>query len=382
EQELLHEHGEKWLPSGIGGNPCAFRRGFVEEITLTPEEFLTSASWFFGQTPIRELCLRQRKQSHADSDRSDSPVVRLAQSPLLARLDGLDLQFPVGRYAAQALIESPHLEGLRRLRLSGNLDGNPLVIWGTVPRGPRLRHLDLSNCLRISSAVLRTLVEMPHLAQLTHLNLAQTSLTLDDLRYLVHSPRLASLRVLNLNGNRLTHKAVSVLAEGTILSSLERLWLEANLLGDAGAIALLEWPALPRLTSLSLAQNQIFASGMKAVAESPALRELVSLNLSRNVSCDEGVVALAFSSWTRLQGLNLWFNGIGDKGIRALASSEGLSQLTRLNLTANSITNSGARRLIEASGLPRLSRLDLLRNDIGEAEQQRLRDRFGPFVYC
>jgi hypothetical protein len=73
---------------------------------------------------------------------------------------------------------------------------------------------------------------------------------------------------------------------------------------------------------------------------------------------------------------------VGDKGLRALAHSEAFSQLTYLNLTANCITSAGAQILIDSSVLPRLARLDLLRNDISEAEQQMLRDRFGPFVYC
>jgi uncharacterized protein (TIGR02996 family) len=104
EQELLHEHGRKWLPSGIGGSQCVFRRGFVEEITLSPEEFLTSASCLFGQTPIRDLCLRQSTQTLADSDCSDRAVARVAQSPFLARLNGLGLLLPLGRYAGQALM--------------------------------------------------------------------------------------------------------------------------------------------------------------------------------------------------------------------------------------------------------------------------------------
>jgi hypothetical protein len=121
---------------------------------------------------------------------------------------------------------------------------------------------------------------------------------------------------------------------------------------------------------------------MKALAEATALREVISLNLARNVSCDDGAAVLASANWSRLQALNLWFNGVGDKGIRALASSPGLSQLTRLNLTANRVTDAGARALVESSGMPRLARLDLTRNDIGEAEQERLRHYFGTFVNC
>jgi uncharacterized protein (TIGR02996 family) len=335
EQELLREHEAKWLPNGIGEGPCVFRRGFVEEITLAPHDFFTRAEQVFEQIPLRYLCLRTVNRR--------VELERIAEASLI-----------VGGVTFQRVAHSPRLAHLRGLRLAFALEAEEL----------------------------RSLQESPYLANLWELNLAHTGLTIENLRLLADSSSLPSLRELNLSGNRLTHAAAAVLAEGRLLSQLETLHLESNLLGDAGAVIVREWPALPRLTRLNLGHNQIFAAGAKALAEAPALRELISLNLSRNISCDEGAAALASSGWTRLQALNLWFNGVGDRGVRALAHAETLSQLTRLNLTANCVTDVGARALIESRSLPRSARLDLLRNDIGEAEQQRLRERFGPFVYC
>src|SRR6516162_6088198 len=43
EQELLREHEAKWLPKDMGQAQCIFRRGFVEEIELFAQDFLTVA---------------------------------------------------------------------------------------------------------------------------------------------------------------------------------------------------------------------------------------------------------------------------------------------------------------------------------------------------
>ncbi len=356
QQELLSEHETKWLPKNIDNASCVFRRGFVEEISLLLQDFLTEAKSIFEQTPLRHVCLRGPISSaECKRYREGIGLRHVMRSPHLARLRGLSLAFPPVVDDWRCLSESSSLANLTDLKLFAS---------------------------ELPSLVFRELMRTPYLANLRYLNLARTALMIDDLRFLADSPSLASLRELNLSDNNLTHEAARILAEGRLLSQLETLHLDSNLLGDAGALIVREWPALPRLARLSLGHNQIFAAGVRALAQAPALRELIALDLFGNISCDDGTAALASSNWSRLQALNLRFNGVGDKGVRALASSESLSQLTRLDLIANRITNGGARALIKSSGLPRLARLDLLRNDIGAAAQQRLRDRLGAFVYC
>lgn len=388
EQELLCEHEAKWLPRSIVGfAECVFRRGFVEEITLRGQHFLKVADQIFEQAPIRYVRLSERTRTteRRGADRERTTPRLIAQCPHLARLRGLSSARYLTGEDLRDLSDSPYLDNLTDLGLHGlrlSLE-DAHTTWVSQLVRPTLHSLDLSYCeLHLRSPVLHSLTHTPHLSNLRRLNLSHSMLTIDVLRALANSASLTNLRELNLSANRLTHEAVRVLAESHLLLQLETLHLDSNLLGDAGALAVREWPALPRLTRLSLGQNQVFAAGIKALAGAPVLRELISLDLSRNVSCDEGVAALASSGWAHLQALSLWFNGVGDKGIRALASSETLSQLTRLDLTANCITDVGARALIQSPGLQRLARLDLLRNDIGAEEQQRLRDRFGPFVYC
>lgn len=367
EQELLREHGTKWLPKEIGHISCIFHRGFVEEITLSPEAFLDEADRLFEQAPIRRLHLRPRGWERAE--RPDASLSEIASSRHLVRIHRLSLiDLTLSRSELRDFLVSPVLRQLTDLQLSQLTVGNA--------ERPESRPDELP------AEIVHDLTELPYRADLKALYLTDTALTLDGLRLLANSSSFGSLRELNLNGNRLTHETARILTGGHLLPQLETLHLDSNRLGDAGAWAMCEWPALPRLTRLSLGHNQIFAAGIQALAEAPALRGLISLNLARNIACDEGTAALAASGWTRLQALNLWFNGIGDAGVRALARSEMLSRLTRLNLTANCITSAGARALIESPHLPRLVRLDLQRNEIGATEQRRLRDRFGPFVSC
>lgn len=355
EQEMLREHQAEWLPKDIGNVPCVFRRGFVEEISLFTQDFLTVAERLFEQTPLQHLCLRE-PISAAEIGRAREGMgwERITQSPYLARLRGLSLAIPLGFEVLRRLNESSYLANLTDLKLisSSRLEGDS-IDWASLIQRPTLRSLTLSN----------------------------HALGLEDLSVLANASSLTSLRELNLNGNYLTHQAATVLAEGRLLPQLETLHLESNLLGDAGALAMREWPPLPRLRCLSLGHNQIFAAGVQALAAAPALSELISLDLFGNISCDAGTVALASSPHlSHLRALNLRFNGVADEGVCALAHSETMSRLTRLNLTANRITSAGARALVESPTLSSLARLDLPRNDIAADEQEMLRQRFGPFV--
>jgi uncharacterized protein (TIGR02996 family) len=370
ERELLAAHESEWLPQRELTGECRFCRGFVEEIALTPEAFLNSASQFFEQAPIRHLCLRGLGR-----------MEQVARSPYLSRLTELDLRHP-NSPDLQAFLGSTHLQQLTELRLSeAHLDEDILFFWNQLRLRPRLRSLDLTRS-RLTPMAFRALAETPLLTDLVKLNLAHNELTLDNLRVLVHSASLPDLTELNLNGNRLTLDAIRVLPEGRLLAQLETLHLDANLLGDSGADLMRGWPSLPKLSRLSLVQNQLFAAGVAALSKSPALSQLVSLDLFNNISCDDGAKAVASSPhWGRLRALNLRFNGVGDKGGMAIAESDGLPELTWLNLSTNGITNEGANALIDSPHLRRLARLDLLRNDIGPMEQQRLRDRFGPYVF-
>src|SRR5579875_3148169 len=226
EQELLHQHGAKWLPKNSGNIPCFFRRGFVEKIVLLLSDFPRVAGLLFEQAPIRQVSLLEpsfvSSSEQTRTDRELSKRIRdVIQSPYMAGLRCLHLGFPLGIDGLQRFLESPFMENLSELHL---------------------------EC---------------------------TDLTLDAVRILANCSSLTNLTRLNLSGNRLTHEVVRILAQGRLLPQLETLCLDCNLLGDTGALMIRDWPALPRLMRLSLGHNHIFTAGVKALAEAPTLRELL-----------------------------------------------------------------------------------------------------------
>jgi len=121
--------------------------------------------------------------------------------------------------------------------------------------------------------------------------------------------------------------------------------------------------SLTNLTSLNLWENGIGAEGARALA---SLTNLTSLNLGDNGVGAEGARALA--SLTNLTSLDLWKNGIGDEGARALAA---LTNLTSLSLWENDIGDEGARALV---ALTNLTALDLRGNRIGAEGARALLD--------
>jgi uncharacterized protein (TIGR02996 family) len=107
---LLDQHREAWS-NGVTADP-RFYRGFVEGVTMTPQQFLDTGAELFTRAPIRHL----RITGHAGPS-----MAALARSPLLARLVTLTAHgLGLGDDELLALLASPHLGGLRMLDLGGN----------------------------------------------------------------------------------------------------------------------------------------------------------------------------------------------------------------------------------------------------------------------
>jgi Ran GTPase-activating protein (RanGAP) involved in mRNA processing and transport len=95
------------------------------------------------------------------------------------------------------------------------------------------------------------------------------------------------------------------------------------------------------------------------------------------------VYDLARSAWLeRLATLKLNSDrGLADDGVRLLANSPHLAQLTCLDLSDNWIRNAGAAVLAASPYLERLAALRLNRNPIGRDGKRPLQARFGPRVW-
>src|SRR5262249_54073381 len=124
-----------------------------------------------------------------------------------------------------------------------------LAAWGPVPR------------LRLTGVTpqARALAGCAGMAAVTELDLGSGGVTDLDLLALLQSPHLARLTWLNLGSshgssshNTLTAEAARLLAVTTALPGLKHLRLDANRIGDEGMAALTRGSALRDLATLSV----------------------------------------------------------------------------------------------------------------------------------
>jgi hypothetical protein len=169
----------------------AFRRGFVEEITVEASMFLEMGERLFESAPIRLVRLIQAR----------AVLSRLFKSPLLRRL----------------------------------------------------RALHLTDC-KIANEGAILLADCPHLTELRTLRLGDNAMDDQAIEVLSDSPNLSSLTSLAMPGNLVGDLGARLLASSTRFPHLESLDLSRNQIGDVGAEALAISPHL-RLTQLNLASQ-------------------------------------------------------------------------------------------------------------------------------
>lgn len=138
-QELLAEFRANWAQRMAGRvSWCSFRRGFVEEISLSDRQLIKYAEELFQHAPVLDIHL------HSDGKRldrlpelpgvehtifldlssqslGDAGVERLAEAPMLSQVHGLNLGSTyMGDRGLEALADSLRLDRLRELYLNDN----------------------------------------------------------------------------------------------------------------------------------------------------------------------------------------------------------------------------------------------------------------------
>jgi uncharacterized protein (TIGR02996 family) len=381
--DLLAEYEREWTQPLHGlAQDWQFSRGFLENVTLRGEDFLTHAEQLFHFAPLRAVHLLIHGKE----------IPRLAACPQLRWVETLDFRrCHLNDRALQQLLISPYLVRLTALELAGNGISTPgmraLVHSNAFSR---LRRLDLSRNFGIGDTAVRLLAHASAAENLEELNLAATTATLDSLRELFHSSHLPRLTSLNIAGTR-AHWAqltspLRTLAESKLLRQLrsldisehvhpaalrvlldslgeghlQTLYLRSISAASADAEPLARSPQLANLALLDLRKNNLGAVGAQILADSPHLASLAEVNLSSNNLRDKGVKAIAKSPHLRrLTVLDLAGNGIGGPGLQVLAASANLGRLRMLNLAGNFIGGDSVRALTESSHLRRLAWLDL-----------------------
>lgn len=132
---------------------------------------------------------------------------------------------------------------------------------------------------------------------------------------------------------------------------------------------LVESPLLAEIRELDFCGNDLGNGGPNLLARSSHLQNLEGLNLGYNDLTDRGLETLTgISALTRLRSLSINDNPhLGPPGIRALADSPYLGQLRTLDISGNGLTSSALRLLINSPTLKLLDHVALHGNAFGDA---------------
>jgi uncharacterized protein (TIGR02996 family) len=388
EHALLARHGAEWSAPFEGfADEWRFRRGFVEDASLSAEALLAHGEALFATGPLRRLQLRVPAGQGREVFgcpllarvealdlggwmRRDNCLPTMLASPYLTRLRCLGLAFATLEWAGvQALVQAPVTAGLEELDLSGNhgLADRAARALATAA-APRLRRLSLSGTA-VTWRGLHDLLGARGLPELETLEAAAGNLFQNCPDPEAAFPGLETRMVmgrltdLDLSSSGLGVRGLKALR--TRLGRPRRLALRGCELGDEGARLLAESACLVSLAELDLGHNGIRADGLRALADSPFLSGLRRLLLPGNTVRDAGVKALAASSsLTGLTVLDLRKNHIGGPGIQALAASPALGRLTSLELGENFVGVQSVRALLESPALAGLTHLGLANNHL------------------
>ncbi len=219
-----------------------------------------------------------------------------------------------------------------------------------------IAHLDVTGSVLVKRAN-----RLLQLAPLVH------SLRIRDLRQtlpeIAESPWLERITHLDLSGNSLGSRHLAVIARSAARASLRQLQMNGCELNAVSIAALSDGDAFANLHALHVASNGLGEMGVRGLASLPAV---VELDVSRNHLDDAGAAALVTGAAWRLRHLKLSGNVIGNDGAAALANAPCLADLHYLSLAGNRISNVGVQKLTLGQSLHHLRLLNLERNHISD----------------
>jgi uncharacterized protein (TIGR02996 family) len=395
EEELLKQHGEEWLaelPTIKGARWEGFRRGIVADVSFDSFEALrhsahacrdvapveaATAHWprrkeskksFAPIAELRELTLIGRPFEDEIAWLADSPQLSTLRALIVLGLDAGDLR---------RLVASPHLGGLRVLRLESNGLGTAGVRALTEAATlTALEKLDLSgpgyyeqyyDDPIISAAGMESLADWAGLSRVRSLTLTGSDVRRAGLRALLRSPHAGALRDLSLRGGHLDGASMAEFAEARPGLQLERLDLGENILKKSGAEHVANAACLSELKELRLDRCEIPLAGARPLAKKAAwLDDLRLLDIAHNHFGPAGLEALLEREPPALHTLLMRDNDLFDKGAELLAGSPASNTLLEVDLSQNGLGAAAALALGESEHLRELLVLRLADNSISK----------------
>jgi uncharacterized protein (TIGR02996 family) len=250
-----------------------FRRGFVDRVRLTVDQFLTSAADLLALEPVRVWEFTANAFFLRGPSFSD-----VARCPAFDRVRGLVSGQYLPEELVSALAESPYLRGLRSLSVNYRLPG-PRELMALFAAAP---HLDELCAQDAPVKNLRELWRRGAPARLRRLELVHCRLTDQAVHQLAASPAVGRLEVLRLDGNDLSARAAEAIAASDHLHGLRELSVAGTQLADYGAAALARSPVLRNLRVLNMTGCYVDNLGAQALADSPYLDQIECLCLDEN----------------------------------------------------------------------------------------------------
>lgn len=356
------------------------RRGLPEQARWWHPATFSGAEAMFGVHPLRDI----------EIGAQDEPGwgAFVAACPHLARVDTLRLTQMRSHVTELSdfteILGSEHLTGLRGLDASGGHRYGDIVVdtLRDLPSVARLERLSLAE-MALTDAGVRALTDCPLAETLTHLDLSSNEGALDGIDALFDG-LLPRLQALNLGGPRLRRTGIVDrllrALDGGALRTLGLQWalgrgpLPAGLvdapwgslsaldlghgeLGSTGGIRQLVGCAqLAGLRTLRLNANGLTDDDVALLADCPHLTGLTALSVADNPITDRALALLADSPYLRrLVYLNV-DGAVGDDGIARFARSENARHL-RIWVMSGGVGDAGLLAMADTPHLERLTTL-------------------------
>ena len=261
-QQLENENYRVWtneIENLPVSNPI-FRRGFIEEVTMTANQFVKKLDVVLDQLPLL-TCVRVKAVSRILPTQADPEA--------LQRLKGIAINKP--------RISWDDIDVWKKFFLSS--------CWES------LQHLDCSMWDPSWSQMGPDYFQFPW-QQITHLNFSECQMS-HKLATFLQSLADNQLRSLSLAGNGFSSVHAALLAGSEAFTQLEELDLSHNSIGNKGVRAIAESPNFPNLKILRISNNRLTKNMVKCLLETKHFPALVRIQVRRRELAGEAFAELS-----------------------------------------------------------------------------------------
>eukprot|EP01017_Pseudomicrothorax_dubius_P032291 TRINITY_DN4211_c0_g1_i1.p1 TRINITY_DN4211_c0_g1~~TRINITY_DN4211_c0_g1_i1.p1 ORF type:complete len:614 (+),score=94.78 TRINITY_DN4211_c0_g1_i1:172-2013(+) len=299
---------------------------------------------------------------YGNPDFEDEGLVILSACDQLRNVRSLNLEWcGIGLRGMKWYSSSQFLQNVSHLNLSWNtkLKKDGLTLLMLSENTIKLQQLYLDGC-ELDPSSMDVFSLSSKIEGLETLSLYKNPIGDAGIRSLTASKYLKSLRKLYVGMCQLTCESIFLLGDCSTFS-LTTLHVHSSPLGDEAAVRLSEMPGFAQISDLNLLDTHITSIGVKAIASSERLSNLRRLFFSRNTNIgNEGFVSIAKSEQIKgLRELAMDECGLNDEAFETTRKDTALSQLERLELQRNSIHNTGIFAIGETEAFSNLNYLSL-----------------------